>query len=195
MEYILSAIASNSVKDPYKVFTYTVGYNTVHPTQYSLNAPVPYSTLFWKRNMHTCAHFCYTIVHRCSTPLDITVVLHKFGLQATVDHHVPFVYSGHCTISINCYKNILLQRQQIAVFEMIDTKDSSTAWCRPGHKPLSEPTTIISLTHVCATRPQWVWNIWIWHYHQILNVYNICIIKHAYIQHNSVLMNCVGVAL
>ena len=30
------------------------------------------------------------------------------------------------------------------------------AWCRPGDKPLSEPTMIIWLTHICVTRPQWV---------------------------------------
>ena len=30
------------------------------------------------------------------------------------------------------------------------------AWRRPGDKPLSEPMMIISLTHICVTRPQWV---------------------------------------
>ena len=30
------------------------------------------------------------------------------------------------------------------------------AWCRPGDKPLSEPMTVSSLTHVCVTWPQWV---------------------------------------
>ena len=29
-------------------------------------------------------------------------------------------------------------------------------WCRPGHKPLSEPIMIILLTHICITWPQWV---------------------------------------
>ena len=28
------------------------------------------------------------------------------------------------------------------------------AWRRPGNKPLSEPMMIISLTHICVTRPQ-----------------------------------------
>ena len=28
------------------------------------------------------------------------------------------------------------------------------AWRRPGDKPLSEPMMIISLTHICVTRPQ-----------------------------------------
>ena len=51
---------------------------------------------------------------RCSIPMDMTVVLslHKFSLQATIDHHVPSVYSGHYAASINFCKNILLQRQQ-----------------------------------------------------------------------------------
>ena len=29
------------------------------------------------------------------------------------------------------------------------------AWRRPGDKPLSEPTKVNSLTHICVTRPQW----------------------------------------
>ena len=30
------------------------------------------------------------------------------------------------------------------------------AWRRPGDKPLSEPTMVSLLTHICITRPQWV---------------------------------------
>ena len=30
------------------------------------------------------------------------------------------------------------------------------AWRRPGDKPLSEPTMVSLLTHICVTRPQWV---------------------------------------
>ena len=30
------------------------------------------------------------------------------------------------------------------------------AWRRPGDKPLSEPMTVSSLTHICVTRLQWV---------------------------------------
>ena len=30
------------------------------------------------------------------------------------------------------------------------------AWCRPGDKPLSEPTVVRLPTHICITRPQWV---------------------------------------
>ena len=30
------------------------------------------------------------------------------------------------------------------------------AWCRPGDKPLSEPTMVSLPTHIWVTRPQWV---------------------------------------
>ena len=30
------------------------------------------------------------------------------------------------------------------------------AWSRPGDKPLSGPMMVSLLTHICATRPQWV---------------------------------------
>ena len=30
------------------------------------------------------------------------------------------------------------------------------AWCQPGHKLLSEPMMVNSLTHVYSTQPQWV---------------------------------------
>ena len=43
--------------------------------------------------------------------MDMTVVLglHKFSLQATIDHHGPSMYSGLYKL---LQKNILLQRQQ-----------------------------------------------------------------------------------
>ena len=46
--------------------------------------------------------------HRCSLPINMTVILglHKFSLQATIDHHVPSMYSGHYTASINCCKKL-----------------------------------------------------------------------------------------
>ena len=30
------------------------------------------------------------------------------------------------------------------------------AWCRPGHKPLSEWMMVNLMMHICVTRPQWV---------------------------------------
>ena len=49
---------------------------------------------------------------RCSIPMDTTVRLgpFKFSLRASIDHHGPSIHSGHYTVSINCKKNILLQR-------------------------------------------------------------------------------------
>ena len=49
---------------------------------------------------------------RCSITMDTTVRLGpvKFSLRATIDHHGPYIHSGHYTASINCCKNILLQR-------------------------------------------------------------------------------------
>ena len=32
------------------------------------------------------------------------------------------------------------------------------AWCRSGDKPLSEPMLVTLLTHICVTRPQWVYD-------------------------------------
>ena len=33
------------------------------------------------------------------------------------------------------------------------------AWRRPGDKPLSGPMMVSLLTHICVTRPQWVWRL------------------------------------
>ena len=57
--------------------------------------------------------------------MDMTVVLglHKFSLQATIDHHGPSMYYGHYTASINCCND-----SKIMKCEMIDTKSSSTAY-------------------------------------------------------------------
>ena len=62
--------------------------------------------------------------------MDITVVLgiHKFILKATIDHHGPSIYSGHYTASINCLKKIYCNDSKITEFEMIDTKNSTTAY-------------------------------------------------------------------
>ena len=62
--------------------------------------------------------------------MDMTAVhgLHKFSLQATIDHHGPSMYSGHYTASINCCKKFYCNDSKITEFEMIDTKNSSTAY-------------------------------------------------------------------
>ena len=68
---------------------------------------------------------------RCSIPMDMIVVLglHKFSLQATIDHHGPSMYPGHYTASINCCKiTFYCNDSKNTEFEMIDTKNSSTAY-------------------------------------------------------------------
>ena len=63
--------------------------------------------------------------------MDMTVVLglHKFSLQATIDHHRPSMYSGHYTASINCCKRTFYcNDSKITEFEMIDTQNSSAAY-------------------------------------------------------------------
>ena len=68
---------------------------------------------------------------RFSIPMDMTVVLglHKFSLQATIDHYGPSMYSGHYTASINCCKiTFYCNDSKITEFETIDTKNSCTAY-------------------------------------------------------------------
>ena len=68
---------------------------------------------------------------KCSIPMDMTVVLgyHKFSLQATIDHHGPSIYSGHYTTSVNCCnRTFFCNDNKITEFDMINTKNSSTAY-------------------------------------------------------------------
>ena len=62
---------------------------------------------------------------QCSIPMDMTValVLHKFILQAGIDHHGPSMYSGHYTTSTNCCKTFSCNGSTITEFEMIDTRN------------------------------------------------------------------------
>ena len=62
--------------------------------------------------------------------MDMTAVpsLHKFSLQATIDHNGPSMYTGHYTASINCCKKFYCNESKITEFEMIETKNSSTAY-------------------------------------------------------------------
>ena len=57
--------------------------------------------------------------------MDMTVVLglHKFRLQATIDHYGPSMYSDHYTAFINCCKRTFYcNDSKITEFETIDTK-------------------------------------------------------------------------
>ena len=62
--------------------------------------------------------------------MDMTVVhgLHKSSLQATIDHHGPYMYSGRYTAPINCCKTLYCNDSNITEFEMIDTKNSYAAY-------------------------------------------------------------------
>ena len=54
---------------------------------------------------------------------------HKFSLQATIDHHGPSIYSGHYTTSVNCCnRTFYCNDNKITEFDMINTKNSSTAY-------------------------------------------------------------------
>ena len=62
--------------------------------------------------------------------MDMTVVLglHKFSLQATIDHHGPSMFSVHYTSSSNWCNKSYCNESKITDFEMIDTKNSPTAY-------------------------------------------------------------------
>ena len=63
--------------------------------------------------------------------MDMTFVLclQLFSLQANTDHHGPSMYSDHYTASFNCCKNTFYcNDSKITEFEMIATKNSSTAY-------------------------------------------------------------------
>ena len=63
--------------------------------------------------------------------MDMTVVLgyHRFSLRATMDRHGPSICSGHCTASVNCCnKTFYCNDNKITEFDMINTKNSSTAY-------------------------------------------------------------------
>ena len=52
--------------------------------------------------------------------------------------------------------NISLKFIPKGLINYIPALVQTMAWRRPGGKPLFEPMMIISLTHICVTRPQWV---------------------------------------
>ena len=61
--------------------------------------------------------------------MTVVMDLHKFSLQASIDHHGPSMYSGHYTTHISCCKKPLCcNDSKIKEFEMIDTKNFSTAY-------------------------------------------------------------------
>ena len=86
--------------------------NTCHVESNSILQPPKY--LIIVVNRFRCINNNVT-KDRCSIPMDMTVVLglHKFSLQATIDHHGPsyVFWPLYCLYQL-LQKSILLQRQQ-----------------------------------------------------------------------------------
>ena len=61
--------------------------------------------------------------------MDMTVVLvhNKFGLQATIDHHGPSMYSSYYTLYELLQDTFYWNDSTIIEFEMIGNNNSSTA--------------------------------------------------------------------
>ena len=83
--------------------------NTRHVESSYILQPPKYLILFVTRFRYINNNFTKV---RCPIHMDTTVMLGplQISLQATIDHHRPSIHSGHYTASINCCKNILLQR-------------------------------------------------------------------------------------
>ena len=83
--------------------------NTWHVESSYILQPPKYLPLFVNRFRYINNNVTKDIY---SIPMDTTVRFGslKFSLRATIDHHGPSIHSGHYTASINCCKNILLQR-------------------------------------------------------------------------------------
>ena len=96
--------------------------NTWHVESNYLLQPAKYLIIVVNRSRYINNNFTKD---RCSIPMNMTVVfgLHKFSLQATIDHHEPSMYSGHYTASINCCKRTFYCKDsRITEFETVDTK-------------------------------------------------------------------------
>ena len=98
---------------------------------------------------------------RCSIPMNMTVVLglHKFSLEAPIDHHEPFIYSGHYTTSVKCCKNSLLQRQQ-----------NYGVWADRFQKLLYCICSNIQIDNIMVFGLQRIWG-WGFHYSHVVSTY------------------------
>ena len=73
-------------------------------------------------------------------------------------HHLPddnwkcIIFDENISISINISLKFVPKGQINNISALVQIMP----WRRRGDKPLSEPMMIISLTHICGTRPQWV---------------------------------------
>ena len=81
----------------------------------------------------------------------------EFSVWATIDHHGPYIHSGHYTASINCCKKTFYCNDNtITEFGIIDSKNSSTAYVI-----LYE---LIDIWGLDSNRRVGVWSLpWRWH--------------------------------
>ena len=61
--------------------------------------------------------------------MDMTIVLdlHQFGLQATIEHQGPFMYTGLYTSLSTVAKTFYCNEGKITYFEITDTKSCYTS--------------------------------------------------------------------
>ena len=113
---------------------------------FSLYGPIKFFAILYPKSL---ANLVVEVGTRHNN--QIQVWKFRIVLQATVDHHGPSMYSGHYTASINCWENTQQNKNKrkrtiksktkqtnkqifhyhdskIKEFEMIDTKNSSTAY-------------------------------------------------------------------
>ena len=87
-----------------------------------------------KYMLHILNWFRYTndnvTKDRCSIPMDTTIMLGplEFSLRASMDHHGSSIHFSHYIAFINCCKKIHCNDNKITEFEIIDSKNSSTAY-------------------------------------------------------------------
>ena len=103
--------------------------NTRHVESSYILQPPKYLLLFVNRFRYINNN---VTKYRCPIPMDTTIRLGllKFSLEATIDHHGPYIHSGHYTASINCCKKkktFCCNDHTITEFGITDT-NSSTAY-------------------------------------------------------------------
>ena len=101
---------------------------------------------------------CHQIVHPGDTGAERTTLHFNTLRQRQNGRHFAdgifkcIFLNENVSISIEISLNFVLKCSinNIPALALIMT------WRRPGDKPLSEPTMVKMLTHICVTRPQWV---------------------------------------
>ena len=95
----------------------------------------------WQNTLH-CIYLPRCLIHRGGDK--IAAISHRIFSNA--------FFNEKLWISLN----ISLKFIPKVRLNNIPTLVQIMAWYRPGDKPLSEPTMVSLLTHVCVTRPQWI---------------------------------------